>query len=198
LGGSEQPVVRVVTEDRPAADDQRLVAAILRRDRKATAEFVSRYADVIYGYVRSRLFPRTDRADDLIQEIFLAAWQNLTGYRGASSLESWLMGIARHKVEDYYRSCLREPGSLEASEEESAKAISNPNFADILDNERLHTKTRQVLAQLPEKYRLALLWRYWDKCSAREMAARTGKTEKAVERLLARARDEFRWRWEHE
>src|SRR5215469_5896578 len=39
-------------------DDVGLVAAVLRRDRKATAEFVDRYSDHIYGYVRSRLAPR--------------------------------------------------------------------------------------------------------------------------------------------
>jgi hypothetical protein len=48
-----------------AADEQRLVAAILGRDRKAAAELVSRYADAIYSYVRHRLAPRADLVDDL-------------------------------------------------------------------------------------------------------------------------------------
>jgi hypothetical protein len=37
--------------------DQQLVADILRRDRKATAQFVARYSDAIYAYVRHRLSP---------------------------------------------------------------------------------------------------------------------------------------------
>jgi DNA-directed RNA polymerase specialized sigma24 family protein len=49
---------------------------------------------------------------------------------------------------------------------------------------------------LPESYSLVLLWRYWEGRSAREMASATGKTEKAVERLLARARTRFRELWE--
>ena len=40
------------------SDDSSLVAAILNKDRKATAEFVMRFADSIYSYVRSRLAPR--------------------------------------------------------------------------------------------------------------------------------------------
>jgi DNA-directed RNA polymerase specialized sigma24 family protein len=48
------------------------------------------------------------------------------------------------------------------------------------------------MATLPEPYRLALLWRYWEKRSTQEMAMRTGKTEKAIEGLLARARE--RWK----
>src|SRR5216683_3802520 len=91
------------------ADEARLVAAILRKDRKATAEFVARYADAVYAYVRSRLAPQYDLADDLVQEVLLAAWENLHQYRGASALQAWVMGIARHKVEDHYRARLRAP-----------------------------------------------------------------------------------------
>ncbi len=198
LGVPEQPTVPPAIQDQPATEDQRLVAAIQRKDRKAAAEFVSRHADAIYRYVYARLAPRTDRVDDLVQEVFLAAWENLSEYRGASSLQSWLIGIARHKVEDYYRACLREPEPLEATEQGPNFGTISPDFDSFLDSERLQKKTWQVLVKLPELYRLVLLWRYWDKCSAKEMATRTGKTEKAIERLLARARDQFRWMWNHE
>jgi len=195
---SEQPAVPPAIQDQPATEDQRLVAAIQRKDRKATAEFVSRHADAIYRYVYARLAPRTDRVNDLVQEVFLAAWENLSAYRGTSSLQPWLMGIARHKIEDYYRARLREPEPLEAIEQRPNFGIISPDLDAFLDSERLQKKTWQVLVKLPEKYRLALLWRYWDKRSAREIATRTGKTEKAIERLLARARDQFRWMWNHE
>ena len=198
MGEREQATVPPTILDQVATEDQCLVAAIQRKDRKATAEFVSRHADAIYRYVYARLAPRTDRIDDLVQEVFLAAWENLSEYRGASSLESWLVGIARHKVEDYYRARLREPEPLEATEQKPSFLTRNPDFDDVIDSELVRKRTWQVLARLPEKYRVVLLWRYLDKCSAREMAARTGKTEKAHERLLARARDEFRWMWNHE
>ena len=198
MGEREQATVPPAILDQVATEDQRLVTAIQHKDRKATSEFVSRHANAIYRYVYARLVPHTDRIDDLVQEVFLAAWENLSEYRGASSLESWLVGIARHKVEDYYRACLREPEPLKETEQKPSFLTRSPDFDDVLDSELVRKKTWQVLARLPEKYRVVLLWRYWDKCSAREMAARTGKTEKAIERLLARARDEFRWMWNHE
>ena len=171
------------------------MAAILRRDRKATAEFVARFTNPVYAWVRSRLYPRTELADDLVQEVLLAAWEGLAGFRGDSSLEAWLMGIARHKVEDYYRSRLRDPDSLDEGFEDSPGVALLPDFDQMLDAERLGEKVLHVLSVLPESSRLVLLWRYWDKCSAREMALRTGKTEKAVERQLARAREQFKLRW---
>jgi DNA-directed RNA polymerase specialized sigma24 family protein len=42
---------------------------------------------------------------------------------------------------------------------------------------------------------LALIWQYRDEKSIREMAQLTGKTEKAMERLLSRARESFKRRW---
>ena len=183
---------------RPTAlEDSVLVAAVLRKDRKATAEFVARCADHVYGYVRARLAPRQDQIEDLVQEVFLSAWESLARYRGDGPLQAWVMGIARHKVEDYYRQRLRTPEPLDDVNQDSPLPAVAPEIHQFLEHDQLRKKTWRVLAGLPEKYRLALIWRYWEKSSARDMAFKTGKTEKAIERLLARARAEFRERWNH-
>ena len=182
---------------RTGFDDVALVAAVLRKDRKATAQFVARYADSVYGYIRSRLAPRQEQIEDLVQEVFLSAWESLTLYRGDGSLQGWIMGIARHKVEDYYRQRLRAPERLGEGDGDSLLPAVGPEIHEVLEQDQLRRKTWQVLAGLPDQYRLALIWRYWEKSSARDMALKTGKTEKAIERLLARARAEFRERWNH-
>ena len=189
----------VQAQDDPAAADLELVAAVLRKERKATAEFVSRFSDGLYAYLHRRLVPRADLIDDLLQEVFLAAWVNLERFQGRSSLRAWLHGIARHKVEDYYREQIRQPERVaeDKLESDSAPAVEPP-FDEFLDRERLEAKTRHVLESLPDRYRAALLWRYWEKRSAQEMAMQTGKSAKAIERLLARARQQFRRRWKDE
>jgi RNA polymerase sigma-70 factor (ECF subfamily) len=177
------------------ADDRKLVAAILEKDRKATADFVEKYADHVYLYIRSRLIPRIDLVDDLVQDVFLAAWENLATYRGDSPLGSWLQGIARHKVENYYRASLRAALPLDDAGEEAAEVAMGLDLEEFLDRERLQQKAQTILATLPEAYSLVLMWRYWEQCSAQQMAVRTGKSEKAIERLLARAREMFREKW---
>ncbi len=184
-------------ERTPGEQDLVFAAAILDKDRKATAEFVGRYSDSIYSYVRHRLIPRSDLVDDLVQDVFLAAWDNLDKFRGASSLQGWLLGIARHKVESYYRASLREPDPIESDRDSDSVPVDDPRLEEALDRERMEARTRRVLESLPETYSLALLWRYWEKRTARDIARDIGKTEKAVERTLARARDEFRRRWNH-
>jgi len=176
-------------------DDSSLATAVLSKDRKATAEFVARFADGLHAYIRSRLAPRYDEVDDLVQEVFLAAWENLSRYQGSGPLQAWVIGIARHKVEDYYRARLRALEPIEDSHQNHPVSAAVPEFHQTLEQDELKAKTRGVLASLPELYRLALIWRYWEQASTREMALKTGKTEKAIERLLARARAEFRERW---
>ena len=153
--------------------------------------------DPVYGYVSHRLAPRTDLTDDLVQEVFLVALQKLDTFAGQSSVLGWLLGIARHKVEDLYRARLRESESFSAMEDASrSHPVALPEFDELIDRARAQAKARRILARLPEAYGLALLWRYWEQRSTKEMAAQTEKTEKAVERLLARARAHFRLLWE--
>ncbi len=173
--------------------DWALAQAVLARDRKAIAEFVMLCSDPLYRYVRSRLQPRFDFVDDLVQEVFLTAWRSLPQYRGQSPLKSWLLGIARHKVEDHYRDRLRDL----ALPDDATETIPEPSpgVDSVLDQARSAAITSAILAALPEPYRVVLLWRYWEQRSAEEMAAITGKTPKAIERLLSRARQEFRQQW---
>ncbi|MGA8489118.1 MAG: sigma-70 family RNA polymerase sigma factor [Terriglobales bacterium] len=179
----------------PAHEDAELVACVLQKDRKATADFVCQYADSVYGYVRARLAPHYDQVDDLVQEIFLAAWQGLKQYRGAGALRSWILGIARHRVEEHYRQRLRAADVIDRSEEDPVPQPVVFDFDQLLERDEMRARAQRVLQELPDLYRLVLVWRYWHEISAREMALKTGKTEKAIERLLARARAEFRERW---
>ncbi len=186
--------LRPQPDSRTSTDDLALVAAVLRKDRKATAEFVYAYTDAVYSFVRRRLAPRHDVVEDLVQEVFIAAWERLKNFRGNSPLRSWLVGIARHKVEDYYRRTLQSAQHLDSGAAEELPAV-HFDIESIAERERVEERARQVLEELPEHYRIALRWRYWEKRSARQMAEATGRTEKAIERILARAREQFRTRW---
>ena len=177
------------------SDERRLVASVLGKDRKATAEFVDRCADWMYPFLRSRLVPRPDVIEDILQEILLAAWQALPTYRGDSSLQSWILGIARHKIDDYYRKRIREESTTVEEEDSAPEPAMEANLEQQLDSAAQQEKVQQILFSLPETYALALIWRYRDEKSVRDMAQLSGKTEKAMERLLARAREHFRRRW---
>jgi RNA polymerase sigma-70 factor (ECF subfamily) len=154
------------------------------------------HIDAVYTYARHRLTPRADLVEDLVQEVFLAALNGLSAFQGQSSLRTWLIGIARHKIDDIYRQRLRLPETLDDVDSLEDDLCSETIALDEqIDAARARAKIRDVLAQMPEQYGLLLLWRYWQQRSTRDMAAATGTTEKSVERMLARARARFKELW---
>jgi RNA polymerase sigma factor (sigma-70 family) len=153
------------------------------------------HSDTVYRFVWRRLAPRVDEVDDLVQDIFLASWRALENYKGASPLQVWVLGIARHKVEDYYRRILGTPIGSESLEGDSPTLGIDSVLDEALDDRRQAEHAGAVLSRMQYEYAILLKWRYWDDRSAREMAAAMGKTEKAVERMLARARKQFAAMW---
>jgi RNA polymerase sigma-70 factor (ECF subfamily) len=196
---SDPQIAAVESANRPAVEEDpfqaesRLIADVLSGDRKAIAQFIEEYTDVVYRFL-SRRIDRREVVDDLSQEVFLTAWTQLPGFRHESSLNTWLCGIARRKAADFYRLRIRElPLENEAVELPQLAVVVD--FEKHLDQEQLEAKVQRVLAELPEPYRVILRWRYWDHCSLADIAEQTGRTTKAVERLLARARTEFARKW---
>lgn len=197
--GATGPSQRGVEPSAGLADERELVASILRHDRKAAAQFVAAHIDAVYAYARHRLAPRIDLVDDTVQDVFLVALKSLGGFEGRSSLRTWLLAIARHKIEDVYRQRLHLPDALDELESTAEEPLSEGTSPeDQIDAARAQAKARDVLARMPERYGLLLLWRYWEQRSTRDMAAAIGATEKSVERMLARARVRFKELWSKE
>jgi RNA polymerase sigma-70 factor, ECF subfamily len=88
-------------------DEAAAVALLLERvaagDRDAFHAFYDRYGARVMAVVRKRVTER-GLAEELVQEVFVAAWVGAPGYRrDLGHPEGWLMGITRHKVLDHYR-----------------------------------------------------------------------------------------------
>jgi RNA polymerase sigma-70 factor (ECF subfamily) len=69
--------------------------------------WVEQYGDVLFGFAAARVRNRAI-AQDLVQETFLAGIKSGEGFAGRSSERSWLFGILRNKLADYYRLQNRE------------------------------------------------------------------------------------------
>ena len=192
--GLSPRAARVVT----ATPDRELIDDILAGDRKAIARFVDLHADAVYRFVFHRLDHR-EAVDDVVQDVFVAAWAALRDFRGDCELKTWLLSIARHKIGDYYRQKLQSLARENDADGESLEGTLaiDADLDERLDEARLEARTREILASLPEVHRAVLVWRYWDQCTLSEMAALSGRSVKAIERLLSRARQRFKLRWTH-
>jgi len=71
------------------------------------SEWVDRYGDYLFRYAMLRLRDRS-RAEDLVQETFLAALKERNSFSGDSSEGTWLVAILKHKIVDHFRRQSRE------------------------------------------------------------------------------------------
>jgi RNA polymerase sigma-70 factor (ECF subfamily) len=126
-------------------------------------------------------------AEDLRQETFLAAIAGIADYRGAVPLFAWLSGIARHKASDARRRAWRHTALDETGD---APAADTSPEAGALASER-NAEVVDTLWSLPPDYRIALLARYVEEESVGCVAARLGRSYKAAESVLSRARRAF-------
>lgn len=76
--------------------------------RSDPALWVDQHGDVLYRFALLRV-KDPQIAEDLVQDTFLAALQQIGEFRGRSSLRTWLVGILKHKIVDHFRRSAREP-----------------------------------------------------------------------------------------
>ena len=97
----------------PDAQDEGLTDIELARraaggDREAFTTLVVRHQASVFRL--ARLMARTrEEAEDVLQQTFLSAWQGASGFRGESSVRTWLLTIARHAALTRRTRVAREP-----------------------------------------------------------------------------------------
>lgn len=143
----------------------------------------------VYGYLVSRC-GSPSVAEDLTSETFLAAADAVRNRPPADLTVAWLIGIARHKLADHWRRVAREDRLLQAVDSQPKADL------DRWDAQLDALTARQTLAALGPHHRGALTLRYVDGLPVREVAEHLGRTEKATEVLLVRARAAFRTEYE--
>ncbi len=177
-------------------EETQLVADVLLADRKAIADFVHQFSDMVFGFIGKRI-DNQSVVEDLCQDVFLAAWAQLSSFQFKSSLKTWLCAIAQNKVSDFYRRQIHELPFEDDCDELEIFSPEAPwiSIEQSLDRRILEKQIQLTMLELPEGYRAILRWRYWDQKSLSDVALQTGKTIKSVERLLARARTQFAAKW---
>lgn len=145
--------------------------------------------DAVYAYVAYRVAPDRQAAEDLTQEVFLAAFESMASFRGDCSALSWLRMIARNKVADHFRARVvaAAPAPLASIEDPAAQVA-----AVWTQRQERALRVSVALRRLPAGYADLLEEKYLDGLSVRLMAQRRGQSEKSVESALSRARVAFR------
>ncbi len=180
--------------------DQELVGRLLRADRGAFDEFFNEYYPKLFRFVKRRMPRDAATAEDIAQATLCRALESLRTYRGEAALMTWLCTLCRREMSLRWRDSLafaNAPPLVEDDPQvraalESLLATGEGDPVLSASREQVCEAIRGALDYLPAPYADVLEWKYVRDMSVNDIATRLGRSAKATESLLTRAREAFR------
>jgi RNA polymerase sigma-70 factor (ECF subfamily) len=171
-------------------------------DLEAFELLTSRHEQRVYSLALRMLRHKQD-AEDVTQQTFLSALENLGAFRGEASFSTWLVRIATHAALKVIR---KRSGldtvSLEQATESTnnAEAVPHPEYIadwrqspeELVHKNEINRLLDEALSQLDEKHRLVFLLRDVEGLSVKETAAALALSEANIKVRLLRARLQLR------
>ncbi len=176
-------------------------------------KWVERYSDYLYSFALSRL-SRTDIAEDLVQETFLAAWNAREGFQSNASEKTWLTSILKNKIVDHYRksSTKNELSILDKTSSDNSTDYffrtegtyeghwtnaSSPqdwkkDLKSKVETEEFQNILRSCLTKLPEKARAVFVMKMMDDEESETICKELGITPSNFWILMHRAKLQLR------
>lgn len=174
-----------------ALTDREICEWAAANDDQAFAVIMSRYKRPVFAFIR-RYIGADEEAHDLLQQVFVAAWQGLGRYDLDRPLGPWLTTIALNKCRDHSRKVkVRRFFQLTWPTD----ALDVPDTAPTADmvisaNQELHLLERAI-ALLPRGLKEPLLLTVFEGFSHEQAGVQLGLSAKAIEGRTRRARQEL-------
>lgn len=172
-----------------------LIAAVLKGDPASFEPLIEKYSPRVFATAR-RYARRESEVEDIVQEVWLKAYQKLKSFRGEAPFEHWLMRLAVRTCYDFLRSHQRnrESSFSELSEPEDdwlERFIHHPEAARD-DAAAARQLVQRVLQQLTPPARLIITLLEIEDRSVKEISKLTGWSVPLVKVRAFRARAEMR------
>lgn len=179
--------------------DHELVAKLLRGDARAFDQFFNEYYPKLFRFVKRRLPHDAATAEDVAQAALCRALGSLHTFRGEAALLTWLCTLCRRELASRWRESQSYATASSLAEDDpevraALEALLAGDADPMLASSRAQVREaiRTALDYLPAPYADVLEWKYVLEMSVAEIATRLGRSAKATESLLTRARDAFR------
>jgi len=163
--------------------DERLIALVRRGNHGAFEVLVSRYQARLLAFCRHMLGSRED-AEDVLQEVFAAAFNAILADDRPINARPWLYRIARNRSLNHLRRA--QPIGVDSMDVHFSE--HGATTADKVDKREQFRELIADVQELPETQRTALLLREIDALSYEQIAEAMETTIPSVKSLLVRAR----------
>jgi RNA polymerase sigma-70 factor, ECF subfamily len=171
-----------------------LAADLRQREPAAWCGVYDAHAREVFGFVYHSVSGNRLTAEEICQEAWLAGIDRIEQFdESRGTFRSWLFAIVRQRVALHFRKVSGKEAKFTIRDED---CLHQPDGA-VLPEEALEQiertdAVRAAMLLLAEDRRDALTAKYIDGLSVEEIAVRTGRTAKAIESLLTRARAQMR------
>lgn len=175
--------------------DKELIAAVLEGDASSFEPLVTRYQPRVFATAR-RYARREDEVADIVQEIFIKAYQKLSTYRAEAPFEHWLMRMAVRTCYDFLRKHQRnrEYNVTEISDEENdwLENVGDEGPERETDQAAAKALVERLLEGLSPDFRIVITLLEIEEKSVKEIADLTGWSVSLVKVRAYRARKQMR------
>lgn len=173
--------------------DQEIVAYV-KENKECYRLLIERYEDKLRRYVRRISGVSSESVEDIVQELFMKVYINLNSYDPNKSFSSWIYRIAHNETINYWRKNKRKSEMVVSLESDSALG----NISDGRDTgEEVYGKINggvvlSALEDLDEKYRNAVMMKYAEEASYREISEKLDIPIGTVGTLISRGKKMLR------
>ena len=197
----------IVESARALKTDVESIHRMARGDERAAHELVQTYGDGLFRFVLRRTSGCIEDAEEIVQDAFITAIRLGASFDGSCSVFTWLCSLARLKIGDRVkeqtrlkRAADRPVLSLDDDSRGALRQVHDPSASleDLVERiDRLRLVQALLDSMTPEQ-REAVVLRYVEQFSIPEIARIMDRSEKAVEKLLERAKERprqemFKW-----
>ena len=132
-------------------------------------DLVLKYQKRVYWHIRRMVIDHED-SDDLIQEVFIKVWNNLSHFREDAKLYTWLYRIATNECITFLN-WKKNKGALSIDNEEDSGYLMNTlKEGSYIDGNSIEIKLQEAILTLPDKQRTVFNLKYFDNMKYEEMS----------------------------
>jgi len=145
--------------------------------RQGFAQLVSEYSERLYWQIRKMVLSHED-SNDILQDVFIKAWNHIDTFRGESKLSTWLYRIAINESITFVK---KERARNNISLDDEDIFVANKLEGDTyFDGDEAQLLLQKSIAILPEKQRLVFQMKYFDEMKYEDMSEILGTSVGAL------------------
>lgn len=145
--------------------------------REAFGKVIGHYSQPIYWQIRRMVIDHDD-ANDVLQNTFIKAWQNIDNFRGDAKLSTWLYKIAINESITFINK--KKALNNISIDDDNSFLVNNIEASQWFDGNEAQVKLQTAIAKLPDKQRLVFNMRYYDEMKYEDMSEILGTSVGAL------------------